>query len=228
MYFQLWADMVRQAVESVGYEVANFIPNLIGAVIIFLLGLIVASALGTLAGKIVSVFKIDNAFRQFGIEKYFERGGVRLHTALFIDRVIFWLVTIVALLAATNILGLDPLSYFLEDVLAYIPNVIVAVLMILVAIVLANLVEKVVRGSVLSARLNAAKFLGALSWYTILIFGFLQALYQLLPPEQLYLISMVMTGLVAMIAIAGGIAFGIGGKDYAAHLIGKFRDRVED
>ncbi|MFA5173379.1 MAG: hypothetical protein WC435_03230 [Candidatus Paceibacterota bacterium] len=226
MYIQSWSTVVAESLQNLWFDVMAFFPTLIGAVIVFIIGIIVASALGTLVGKIISVLKIDEGLRKLGVEKYFDRAGINLDSAKFFDRIVFWFLVIAFLLAATDILKFYALSAFLTDVLSYIPNIIIAVLILLAAIVLANLSEKIVRGSVLSARLHAAKFLGALTWYSIAIFGFLAALVQLNVATTI--INTVITGLIAMIALAGGIAFGIGGKDYASHLIAKFRDKIED
>lgn len=225
MLIQSWSEVVAQSLQNLWIQVIGFIPAIIGAIIVFIIGLIVASALGTLVGKIISVLQIDSALNKLGVKKYFDRAGINLDTAVFFDRVIFWFLVIAFLLAATDILKFYALSAFLRDVLVYIPDIIIAVLIMLAAVILANFSEKIVRGSVLSAKLHAARFLGALTWYSIVIFGLLAALAQL--NVAVTIINTVITGFIAMLALAGGIAFGVGGKDYAAHLISRFRDKVE-
>ena len=138
----------------------------------------------------------------------------------------YWFLTIVFILAATDILGLFGISLFLRDVLAYIPSIIIAVLIMLAAFVLANFSKSVVKASVMSARLHASKFLGTLAWWTIVVFGFLAALIQL--GIAVTILNTLITGLIAMIALAGGIAFGLGGKDYAAYLLEKLRRETEE
>lgn len=217
---------MARSLQNLWIDVVAFIPTLLGAIIVFIIGLIVASALGTLVGKIIGLLQIDSGLRKLGVGKYFERASVKLDTALFFDRVVFWFLVIAFLLAATDILQFFALSAFLRDVLAYIPNIVIAVLIMLAAVILGNFVEKVVKGSVLSAKLHAASFLGALTWYSIVIFGFLAALSQL--NVAVTIINTVITGLIAMIALAGGIAFGVGGKKYAEDLIDAFRKKIED
>ncbi|PIR04628.1 MAG: hypothetical protein COV57_03550 [Candidatus Liptonbacteria bacterium CG11_big_fil_rev_8_21_14_0_20_35_14] len=225
MFIEAWSNVVARSLQNLWLDVVSFIPTLLGAIIVFIIGLIVASALGTLVGKIINVLQIDSALKKLGLEKYFDRAGIKLDTGLFFDRVVFWFLVIAFLLAATDILQFFALSAFLRDVLVYIPNIVIAVIIMLAAVVIANFFEKIVKGSVLSAKLRAAKFLGALTWYAIVIFGLLSALSQLNVATTI--INTLITGFIAMIALAGGIAFGVGGKDYAAHLIGKFRDKVE-
>ena len=226
MLIETWSNVIIRSLQNLWLDVINFIPTLLGALIVFIIGLIVASALGTIVGKIVSVLKIDAGLKKLGIEKYFDRAGINLDSAKFFDRIVFWFLVIAFLLASTEILRFYALSDFLKEVLIYIPNIVIAVLILLAAVILANLLEKIVKGSVLSAKLHAAKFLGALTWYSVFIFGALSALVQLNVATAI--INTLITGLIAMLALAGGIAFGIGGKDYASHLIGKFRDKIED
>ena len=77
----------------------------------------------------------------------------------------------------------------------------------------------------MSAKLHAAGFLSTLAWWSVIVFGLVIALDQI--GVNTIIIQTVITGIIAMFAIAGGIAFGLGGKDYASNLIQKFRDNVE-
>ena len=226
MLIQTWSNVVVESLQKLWMDVIGYLPTLLGAIIVFIIGLIVAAAFGAIVGKVISLLRIDEGLKKLGVEKYFDRANIRLDSAKFCDRVVYWFLTIAFLLAATDILQLYALSSFLRDVLSYIPSIVVAVLVMLSSVILANLLERIVRGSILSAKLHSARFLGALTWYSIVVFGFLAALLQLNVAAAI--INTLITGLIAMLALAGGIAFGIGGKDYAAHLIEKFRSKVED
>jgi hypothetical protein len=136
---------------------------------------------------------------------------MQLKSARFLGRIFYWFIVTAFLLAVSDSLKLFALSSFLRDVLYYIPNVIVAALILLAAFVVGNFAKKLVTASVMGAKLHSAKFLGAVSWWAIVVFGF-QAL---------------ITGFIAMLALAGGLAFGLGGRDYAAHLIGKLKETTE-
>ena len=95
----------------------------------------------------------------------------------------------------------------------------------LVTVIVANFLRKAVKASVMSARLHAANFLGTITWYAVIVFGLATALDQL--GLDITILKTLITGIIAMFALAGGIAFGIGGKEYASHLIEKFRGQVE-
>lgn len=226
MLVQDWADIVVGSLQDLWLGVVGFVPSLIGALIIFILGLIVATGLGSLVERLVRYLKVDNLLSQMGLHPYFERAGLKIDSGRFFGQIVFWFLTIAFLLAASDILGFFALSGFLRDVLFYIPNILVAALIILASVVLANFLRTVIKASVMSAKLHAAKFLGSLAWWASVVFGFLAAMVQL--GIAVSIINTIITGLVAMFAIAGGIAFGLGGKEYAAHLLEKFRDQIEE
>jgi hypothetical protein len=133
---------------------------------------------------------------------------------------------IVSILAASDILGFATLSEFLREVLLYIPNVVVGVLIMLAAIILANFLKDIVKASVKSAKLTGYKFLGSLTWWAITVFGFLAAISQLGIAQDI--VNTLVAGFIAMIALAGGLAFGLGGKNYAEYLISRLRDHHEE
>lgn len=225
MIIQSLTDATVASLYNVWTGVIGFIPSLIGALITIIIGLIIASGLGSLIAKIVEAIKLDHFLRKLTLETYLERAGLRLNSAKFIGALVYWFFVIVFILAAADILGLEGLSQFLREVVTYLPNVIIAVLVVLASIIIANTMSSLVRASVMSAKLRASKFLGTLVWWVIVVFGLLTAFIQLgVNPA---LINTVVTGIVAMLALAGGIAFGLGGKDYAAHLVNKLRERTE-
>lgn len=225
MIVQSWTDVVVSSLQGLWYGVVNFIPNLLGALIVFVIGLVIAAGLSSLVEKIFNALKLDALLARLGLTPYFERAGLKLRGAHFLGQLVNWFLVIVFLLAASDILGLFALSAFLKDVLFYVPNIIVAVLIMLAAVVVGNFLRRLITASVMSARLHAAHFLGSLTWWAIVIFGLLTALVQLNVAPGI--IQSLVTGFIAMLALAGGLAFGLGGRDYATHLVNKLRERTE-
>ncbi|MCS6789205.1 MAG: hypothetical protein NZ484_01385 [Patescibacteria group bacterium] len=219
-------NTVTLSFQNVWANVLTFLPTLIVAILILLIGLIIASILGTVVEKIFEALKLDVLLSKIGLAPYFERAGLRLRGAYFLGQLVNWFLIIVFLLAASDMLGLYSFSEFLRDVLGYIPNIIAAVLIMLATVVLANFLRKVVSASVASAKLHASKFLGTLTWWAVVIFGILTALIQLNVAPSV--INSLITGFIAMIALAGGLAFGLGGKGYAEHLLNKLREHTEE
>ncbi|MFH1990457.1 MAG: hypothetical protein ABIJ19_01200, partial [Patescibacteria group bacterium] len=168
--------------------------------------------------------KFDRLLAQLGLNKILERADVSLHSGYFVGALVKWFFVIVTLLAVSDILKLLAFSDFLTQVLLYVPNIVIAVLIMLAGVVMAAFSSKLVRASVLASRLHSAHFLGALTKWSILVFAFLAALSQLGVAGAL--VNTLIMGFVAMLAIAGGLAFGLGGKDVAAAWLEKIRDEI--
>lgn len=225
MVIQDWSAVIVGSLQNLWLGFAAFLPNLIGALVILLIGLIFAAFFGTLVEKIFMAIRLDTFLSKLEIAPYFERGGLKLRGARFLGQLTYWFILIGFLLAASEQLGLFAFSNFLSQVVFYVPNVIVAVLIMLAAVFLGNFLRGVVRASVKSAKLHSANFLGSLTWWAVVVFGFLASLVQLnIAPS---IINTLVTGFIAMLALAGGLSFGLGGRDYAAHLINKLRDNTE-
>ncbi|HPW34188.1 MAG TPA: hypothetical protein PK367_00285 [Candidatus Paceibacterota bacterium] len=221
-----WSEVIIRSFQTAWETVVSFLPSLLAAILVLIVGLLVASVLKAILEKIISALKLDSLLKKIGLEEIVERAGYKMSSGKFIGALVYWFVVVVIVLAVSDVLGLWGLSTFLNEVLLYFPNIIVAVLIMLAALVIANFLRGLVRGSIASAKLHAPKFLGVLTWWSVVIFGFLAALLQLGVAGTL--IQTIVMGIIAMLALAGGIAFGLGGKDYAAHLIGKFRNHTEE
>ena len=225
MVVQDWTAVVVNSLQNLWGGTISVLANVLGALIVLLIGLIVAGGLGALVERVVNLVKLDKALKSLGLEEYFSRAGLKIDSGKFFGKLVYWFLVVVFLLAATDILGFYSLSNFLREALLYVPNVIVAVLIMLATVVIANVLRKLVTASVKGAKLHASNFLSSLTWWAVIIFGLLTALTQI--GIAVAIIQSLVTGFVAMIAIAGGIAFGLGGKDYAASLIAKLRERTE-
>ncbi len=225
MTIQNWTDIIVSSLQNLWGTVAGFLPSLIGALIVFIIGLVVAAVLGSLVERLISALKIDSVLKKLRFGPYFERAGLQINSGRFVGRLVYWFLVIAFILAASDILGFWALSSFLTDVLIYIPNIIIAVLIMLTAVVVGSFLRSLVKASVTASKLHASKFLGTLTWWSVIIFGLLAALTQL--GIAVAIINTLITGLIAMIALAGGIAFGLGGKDYAASLIEKLKRETE-
>ena len=225
MIIQDWLSVIVGSLQNLWVGAIGVLGNIVGALLALIVGLIVASGLGALVERVVSLLKVDKLLSNLGVQEYFERAGLNMNSGRFVGRLVYWFLVVVFLLAATDILGFYTLSNFLREVLLYIPNVIVAVLIMLAAVVVANFMRNLVRASVKSAKLHAAPFLATLTWWAVVVFGFFAALTQL--GIAVSIINSLVTGFVAMLALAGGIAFGLGGKDYAEGLVNRLREHTE-
>jgi len=222
---QSWSDVLAYTFRELWTGIFMFIPKLLIAIIIFLVGWIIAIALGKLVGQIIRSLKVDKLFQALGAEEPLARAGFRLDTGAFIGGLVKWFLIVVFLIASLDVLSLTEVNIFLREVvLGYIPNVIVASLILVVAAFVADALQKIIVGSAKAASVPSSHLLGGVTKWSIWTFAILAALYHLgiagIFAQTLF------TGLVAMLAIAGGIAFGLGGKDAAARFIEKMREDI--
>lgn len=215
------------AFDSVSSTVALFVPKLLLALIIFIVGWIIGAIVGRFVSQVISALKVDHAMKRVGVEEVVHRAGFKLNTGMFLGKIIEWFVVIIFLIAAFEVLELTQINAFLLDtVLGYIPNVIVAALILVIAALISDAVNKIVVGSAKAARLPSAHFLGGVSKWAIWIFAIIAALDHLGIASDL--LEVLFTGLVYMLTIAGGLAFGIGGKDAAARFIERLRGDISE
>lgn len=214
---------VVNSLTSVWAQFMSFLPNLVAALVVFFVGWAIAVTIGHLVEKALAVLRVNQAFERVqGFKNALTRAGLKLDVAHFFGEIVKWFLMIVTLLAATDILGLQEVSAFLRAILFYIPNVVVAALILIIAVVLANFVYRTVAASISAAGFTSAGAIAAISKWAIIIFALFAALLQLQVAAAL--IQTLLTAFFAMLALAGGLAFGLGGKDLAA----KWLKRAED
>ena len=137
-----------------------------------------------------------------------------------------WFLILVFLMAATDILHLVQVTSFLNSIVLYLPNVIVAAVILAIAFLIGNFAYAVIKGSTKIAGIVSATLLATIAKWAIVIFGLLAALIQLGVASSL--INTIFIGFVAMLALAGGLAFGLGGKDEAALILKKLRYEITE
>jgi small-conductance mechanosensitive channel len=227
MVFTTWADVLSQSFQNLSYGLVAFIPNLVVAIIIFVVGWLVGVGLGRVVGQIVDALRIDSVLRSTGLDKVLSRAGFELSSGKFLGFLVKWFFIIVFLVASLDVLNLKMVNLFLRDVvLGYLPQVIVAVLILLVAAVIAEAAERVVVGSAKAAALNSAGFLGKVARYSIWIFAILAALAQLNVATAF--VQTFFTGVVIAASLAIGLAFGLGGQSAAAKYLDRLQSEMKD
>lgn len=220
MLLQTWGNVLTQSFQGLWFGVVSFVPSLIIAIIIFILGWIVGAVLGRVVAQIIGTIRLDKALESAGLNEVLARAGFQLNSGTFIGALIKWFFIIAFLMASLEVLGLEQVNIFIQDVvLSYLPNVIVAALVLLVAAVIADAMQRVVVGSAKAAELTHAHLLGGITRWAIWIFALIIALSHLgVAPAFMQILF---TGVVVMLALAGGLAFGLGGKETASAFLAK-------
>ncbi len=195
---------------------------IIFAVIIFVITWVIADYVGKLVKKVFDRMNLDGALKQAGFGEVLRKGGVNLNTGAFFGGLLKWTIITVIFLAILQMLGLSDVSMVIGSmVVLYLPKIVVAILILLVAFILGDVLKKVVTTGAANAHLSSAKVLGSLTKTAIIVFAVLSALVQL--GIAVTLINTVFIGVVVAASLATGLAFGLGGRDMAARML----DRAE-
>ena len=222
MLIQSWSQVFALSLQGLWYGFVATVPKILLAIIVFIIGWIIASTLAKLVMAGVDALKLDKLFASAGANEALSRAGWRLHIGGVIGWLVKWLIVIAFFMASVNILGLDQVSMFLGEVLAYIPQIIIAVLVLVAGTVIADFARKIIGGSAAIANVRSARLIGSIAYYAIWILAIVTALDKL--GIFGYFGQILFTGLVFMLALALGLAFGLGGKDAAARWVGKISE----
>ena len=205
--------------------VVGFVPNLVVAIVILVIGWLVGALLGRAIWQVFKSLRIDDALRQSGLESFLRRGGVELDSGAFIGGLVKWFVIVIFLVASLDVLGLSQVNFFLQDVvLGYLPRVLAAALVLLVAGVIGDVVGRIVVTAAKTAEIDSAHFVGAIAKWAIWIFAILVALSQLGIAGEFS--RTLFTGVVIAVSLALGLSFGLGGQEAASRFIEKLRGEM--
>jgi hypothetical protein len=223
---QTWGEAITVSLISLGERFINYFPTLLGALVVFFIGWIVAVAFGKIVEKALKTARVDKAVEKIGFGRHINSVGIKYEVSQFLGGLVKWFLVLVFLMAATDILKLTEVTVFLNSIILYIPNVIVAVVILAVVFLVGNFVYNIVKGSTRAAGVMSATLLATISKWAIIIFGIFAALIQLGVASTL--VSTIFIGIVAMMSLAGGLAFGLGGKEEAAMILKKLREEITE
>lgn len=225
MLIQTWGQVFSASLQTLWMGFISFVPNLIVAIIVFIVGWVLGSVVDRALTQVIGALKIDKLFRSAGAEEMLNRAGIKLNVGGFFGWLVKWFIIIVFLMTSLEVLGLTQVNDFLREVvLSYLPQVIIASFVLVLASVISDFVRKVVSGAAKAANARGANMAGSIAYYAIWIFALIIAFSELgIAPQFMQILF---TGIIAMMAIAGGIAFGLGGKDAAGKAIENLRENM--
>lgn len=208
-------------------QIGGYLPQLFGGLVILLVGVIIASVLRNIVRGLFSLLKIEDAvgrlmawFEELSLTK---TSGVRVWTDILAE-LVRWTILILFLIPAVEAMGLPKVTDVLNQFLLYLPNVFVAVIVAFVGLVVGNLVHDVVRRLSMNLGSDSANLLATTARAAVVFFTALVILNQLGVGADL--VRILFTGIVAMLALAGGIAFGLGGQATARKVLDDLEKKV--
>lgn len=223
---QDWTTITIQALQDAWQLFLIFTPKLLGAIIIFVVGWFIAIGIGRLVAEILVRLKFNQIFERTGWKDALEKAELKVNPSEFIGAIFKWILVIVFLSAAVDVLELSQFAVLLNRLIGWLPNLIVAIAIFIVAIIVADIIEKIVRASVKKIGVDYVGFFGVISRWGIYIFAGLAILSQLgVAPA---IINTIVVGFVGMLALALGLAFGLGGKEAAAKLIEELKAKISE
>jgi len=222
-----WGEIFSASLQGLWLGFVSFVPSLIIAIIIFIIGWLVGSVVGKALAQVIGALKIDRLFENMGADQMLARAGMKLSVGGFLGGLVRWFIVAVFLMTSLEIVGLTQVNDFLRNVvIAYLPQVIIASIILIIATVISDAMKRVVEGSAKAAGVRSANLLGTITRYAIWIFAFIIALSELGIAGSF--MQILFTGIIAMLAIAGGLAFGLGGKEAAARAIEKVQHETSN
>jgi len=217
MIFKDWLTVTNEAWVTIWDRFIVFLPNIIGAIIILVLGWIVGMIVAMLIDRLFRLVGLQALFEKAKVEDILKKANSTMDATALLSSLVKWIIYLIAFISAANAMKLTAVADFLNSVLAYVPQVIVAAAILLIGLVLANFLAAVVKGSIQTANLGFADTSSLIVRWSVVIFSFMAALAQLGIAENM--INTLFIGFVGFVAIGGGLAFGLGGKDAAAEFI---------
>jgi small-conductance mechanosensitive channel len=198
----------------------SYIPQLIGALVILIVGYIIAKVLQAIVGRVLQAVGFDSWMEKGGIKQFFDRAQTRETPATVLGKLVFWFVFVIAITMAADALGISQVSQVLAQLIAYIPSIIAAILILILAALLANFLSGLVRGA------TGSDVLASIARYAIIVYAAFAALTELGIAVQLTAPTFLI--LLGAAALAAAIAFGWGGRDVAKDIIERYYDRQDE
>ncbi|MDD4875441.1 MAG: hypothetical protein PHI77_03580 [Candidatus Pacebacteria bacterium] len=220
----LWYTITSKALSELWEGFILFIPNFLVALIIFIIGWLVSLGVGKLVAEILARVGFNKLFDREEWREAMRKAEVTVNAANFVGAIVKWILVIVSLSIAVTILGFSEFNAFLNRVMFWLPNLIVATAIFVVGVVVADMIEKIIKVWVEKMGINYSGFIGGIAKWAIYIFSGMAILVQLGIAETL--INTLLTGFVATLSLAFGLAFGLGGKEAAARVIQQAKDKL--
>lgn len=216
---QLYQSLNILTVETLS-ELSVFLPRLAAALLILLIGAAVARAMKGLVIKLLETLKVGNWIKNTPVEHFLKDAEFGEKIEGVLGSVVYWLLMLVVIHSTVSVLGLSSLTHVLDRVIGYVPRVISSVLILFFGVLVAGVVESLVKGSIMSIDGKSARLLGKVASYLVLTIAVLAGINELRIASEFIMVLFV--GFVAMLSLGLGLAIGLGGQHVAKEMLGKW------
>jgi len=212
---------VQNSLSSAAYtiliSILSFIPTLLAAVVVFMVGLVLANWLKAIVIKLLNLLKLSEVLSKGGLKHFLDNAEITQKVEMVIGELVRYLTILIFFVASINLLGLNTVTQVLNGLLAYLPNIFAAVLIFGAGVVLAGFLEKLVKGSLGGIDIKLSRLMAKFTSYLVVVFTVLASISQLGIAKNL--IDTVFIGFVTMLALALGLSLGLGSKDLVKTLL---------
>ncbi|MBI3322706.1 MAG: hypothetical protein HYZ94_03385 [Candidatus Omnitrophica bacterium] len=217
------ATTVSDSIRTVFVRVADALPALLGAIIILVIGWVVSGLAQKAAAKLLKTIRLDELADRVRISEFLSRGEIRLSLSELIGLFLYWLLMLAFALAALNALGLTVAAGLLERVLAYVPDVLAGVIVLVLGFFFAAVVSGIVQTATANMGVTQAKGLAQIARVAVLIFAVAIALEKFFSSM---IVQATFTIILSAAAFGTALAFGLGCKEIAGRAVADFLDKV--
>lgn len=222
---QVWQESLLSAWAQVAPSLVIVLLTVLGAIVVFVVALIVAYWVKRLVEEILRAVQLDQLAQTSGVGSYLQRADIKLSVSQIVGEFVRWVIVLVGFIAAVNVLGLSPVVEVLMRILGYLPNVFAAALILAAGFIVARLADVLVRGALTSVDHDAARPVGRLAYWVLVIVAFFTALAQLQVAQALT--DAVFQTLSWATALALGLVVGLGAKDLLSRILTDWYERLK-
>jgi hypothetical protein len=212
-----WQTALATVAGTALGQTLAYLPRIVGALLVALLGLLFGNWARTIIIKGVSFLKLESLAKDTKFKEFLKKAEVTEKVEVVVGSIVKWVIVLIFFIAATNILGLTTVASLLGGILSYVPNVISAVIVIAIGVLLAGVVEGVVKGALATVDLQTSRLMGKVASYTVVTIAILAAFTELKIAANF--INILFIGFVSMLALGFGLAIGLGAKDTVAKIL---------
>ncbi len=204
-------------------EIARAVPQIIGALLILLIGWLLARLIKKIFIKLLKLVKLNYLTEKSGIDSFLNEGGVKITAVDLIGSLIYWTIMLIVIMASLNMLQLTSAKELFGQIILYIPNIIVSIIVLLLGLYAAKFVSQAITVSLKNMNDNSAQLIGKISYYAITVLTIFIVLSQLNIAKDIVNFAFLL--ILGAFCLAFGLAFGLGGKEYAADILKKLYDK---
>ena len=220
---QTQLDIFVASLNEFWLQIATFVPKFLAVIVILFVGWGIARLARAGIHRLLSFAHFDSIAQKSGLEAFLQQGNVQLTLSTIISEIVYWLVILMFVITGANMLGLAEVSGILVGLAGYLPHIIIAILVLIFGTLLARLINRLVFAWLHSIKFDGALAVSTSSEYLVQVFVLFVALEQLNIGTQLLTALFVIV--VGAVFLALAIAFGLGGKDWAAKVIESMQNR---